>query len=504
MQDENGNILPRLQSALDAVPARFREDLDFEVDLFLAKLELLAAKARDPDFSQNTDKKRIKENLFEFLRDDLIYLLQKILVDPQAIYAQLPDIVPDHRDLIQILKELHVFTYYPVGKDFRRTSIIEHWFIYLYEQGYLSQDKTLNYFQLYKNRLYSLAEDVPYEFTDITRMVRKMLQGEESPMSFIEIYKAEIMLRNEILFALLRHLSTKNRLEYLISKEILEELSNHFINVLHEEVARQLRESLQELNARHEEVLKVKAVMDTEIRSAQKTQDRFLQKSLPTGDPRINFSLWYDPLLAVGGDVYHVDRISADEYSIFLADISGHGLGAALYFNTIRSSFERHRKYHDRPEKVLRKMNEDLYGKLEGNFVTAVFIYIHLKRKQIKFCNAGHPGPGCVQFDGDRARMRIMRSNSKALGIFERARFYESVLPLAPRNRLIIYTDGVTELADPAGHLLTERRFFTMFRGTEKLSTDEALAAVKVKLTAYQGSAPTEDDRSVIVADIRE
>ncbi len=500
--EDTAGMSEEIRRVIESLPGSMNKDLRFEVDQFLAKLELLSQKSKSPDFLDSIDRKAIRENLFEFLKDDTVYFLQKLLMDRQSVFERVPSLLPPHKEITQALKELNVTVYYPAGKDFSRPSILEKWYVRLWRLGRLSLPKIINFFDLYKYRLYSLTDNAPYEFSDLSRLVRRMLVSGDYDITFDEIYEAELILREEIIFGLLRKMTRTSRLEYLISKQIVSDLSDRFIRVLHEEMASQLREDLERARDLNKEVMKNKTVMDSEIKHALRIQNQNLQSSLPPHDDRCRFGLWYDPLMDLGGDYYHIDRKNEYEYTIFMADIAGHGLAAAMYTNTIRVSFEENKGYYERPEKLLRKMNEDLYGKLGDTFITAIFIHINIKKKILKYSNAGHPKAFLIESSDERRTVRFLRPNGKIMGIFQKVNFREMTLPLQKRNRLVVYTDGITESLGEQGLMLGEKGFLRMFNESLLTETEKAMRNVQEKLKIWQGTSPVEDDRTLIVADI--
>lgn len=484
--------------AIDSAPRDTLEELKFEVEQFLAKMQLIREKEAG---ELSVDRKRVKENLFEFLRDDLVYFLQKLLSEHRAGFEKMmPGMVPSHREIIFQLKEIQARAFYPVGKDFSKTSMVGRWFLTLHASGMLGQHNVMHYFDVYKNRLYSLVDEKPFGFSDLDTIVRKMLLSPRE-ISFDEIYHAEIELKKEITFTLLRRLSTQSRLEYLVSKEIIEELSDNFIRVLHRETSERLMRALAEMDELNRKMMEERKTVDSEIRIAAKTQDKNLQKELPTGDHRVQFALWYDPLMSVGGDFYTVRRISEHEYSIFLADISGHGIGAAMFFNTVRLAFEENQGHADRPEKTMRMLNEALYGKLSDNFVTAIYIYVNLKKRVLKYANGGHPKAFLIQKVQDKVQARFLRQTGRMLGLFEKVRFREYTVPLGETGRLIVYTDGITEAEGEKGGMLGERGLLSIVRPNLTLPADKAIEEIHTGVVKYQGSGHREDDRSVLIAD---
>ncbi len=494
--------LLEIQRAIDAIPPRMGGQIRFEVEQFLARLELLAQKGRTAAFGENIDRSRLRGNMFEFLRDDLIYFLQKMLANRQVLVMRVPDIAPPQREIRHALRELNVNTYYP-QRDFSKTAVLERWYLRLYRRGGFSLEKGRNYLDIFRNLMYSLTDDAPFEFADPRSFALRLLTSKDYGLSFDEVYDAELVLREEILFALLRRTTRANRIEYLISKEIITQISDKFVRTLHEEAELRLKADVERLTLMQKEADKSRTMIESEIKNAVRMQ-RNLQRALPKPSPRITFAAWSEPLLAVGGDYYRIDQINEEEYAIFLGDISGHGLGAAMYTNTVHVALEENLSSRDRPERLLRKMNESLVGKLGDTFVTAICIYIHLGRRILKYSNAGHPKAFLIRTEKGRQRPRFLRPNGRVLGVFLKNKYREVTMPLDPENRLVVYTDGITELlgSESKGEFLGERDFLRMFHGIPTGNPSESLDQIREKVRTWQGTAPLEDDRTVILADI--
>lgn len=474
------------------------DELRFEAHMFMGRLELLRIRAEGRE-AEVLNPKHVRENLYDYLRDDLIDFLQKILTG-NLLRKDFPDLQPLHREMIRILKELGVYVFFPAGKDFSRTTILERWYAALSVEDPLTLRKVVNYFGLYTTRLYSLLDEARAGYEDLRAVVRRLLASERYEIRFQEIYEAEIALREQILFSLLRSISTDRRLEYLVQKEIILSLSNQFITILHEEYSDNYQRLLGEHRERAEALEVERDSLNSEVRIAGYMAQKQFQKKLPDSDPRIRFALWYEPFMVVGGDYYRVVQIDKDEYAILLADIAGHGLGAAMYVNTLRITFEDKQHHLHRPERMLRRMNEELYGKLGDNFLTAIYVYINLKKKILRYCNAGHP-KGFYYERAESRRVRFLRPNSKVIGVFQKIKFREAELPIHDRGRIVLYTDGLPETFDPHQAMLGERGLSRILGNTDNLSPEQTIEHVKSGVAQFRGSAAVEDDRTLLVAD---
>lgn len=576
MPPESRHSPQALMATLDRLRARvdasLQTELDFELDLFVSRLELLESKSKqasnpasgfeaaaDPatappvaSYPGNTDYARIRSDLYAFLKDDLVFFLQKIHSGAYVRPAGFP-LIPDlNQDIADILRELRVYAR-PGARDYSGSTILERWYASLLEEGPLSAHSVIQYFAVYRGRLYSLEEDRPYIFENPGNLVRHLIrvpgetngiakteanatQSENSGLRFEQIYRAELKLREEIQMALLRHHASQydneqRRLDYLVAKEMVSELSDRFITQLHSEFERYYEERLAIQARLHSQMVAEKDNLDRELRQAARLQARSIQKELPTDDTRLNFALWYEPFSTVGGDYYRVIPLEKDVFGIFVADITGHGISAAMHFNTVVNSFEKCSDYLDRPDKLLRKMNEDLYGQLRDHFLTAIYVRLDLKKRELDYCNAGHPkgflaalpdvsntGAGDGEHNGDKKiprKVRFLRPNGKVLGAFRKAEFPRQSVPIYDRCRLILYTDGISETFEHTPgtdssnestrqyNLLGERGLLDLFDArTTEWDPARTLRHIQEKVRRFQGPAAPEDDRTLLITDI--
>lgn len=497
------NRLDRISQCIDKIQPDSQQDVQFEIDMFLARLELIETKSLQSNDLSNINRAMIRAQMYEFLKDDLVDFLHKILAE-KNLPASLPDLRPVHKDILHILKELGVYVFFPPGKDYNKSSIPERWLNDLILTGNLDLEQIFNFFWIYRNRLYSLSENSPYGFGNQSEMIRKIIRLDSKiNLSFVQIYRAELKLREQIMFALLRRFSPKNRLNYLVGKEMILKLSDEFIEVLHSEGEKYFQRLIRVQKRRQKYLQADRNKIKTEVSHAAKLQNKNLQSNLPEGDQRINFFLSYKPYMELSGDFYRIEKLNEDEYSIFLCDIAGHGVGAAMYFNTVKNSFEKFSKYLNRPDKLLGHMDKHLYGKLDDNFITAICVHINLKKNRINYCNAGHPKAFFSMLGPDRNRIRFLRPNAKILSVFENAQFKLKSFDFDGPHRLILYTDGISELFNDSGHMLGERGLLDIFKETPELEPKETFELVEQGLAKYQGSKKTiDDDRTMIIADI--
>lgn len=480
------------------------EELRFEVEMFLSKLKLLGSKDSNP--LQEIDREDLKHAMFLILREDMVYSLQKILSGAEFVNASFPDLTPIHREILSILKELGNYHRLHPGRDYSRVSLLESWFQGLAKTWTFNLQRVVDTFQIYRWKLYSFTSERPFTYQNPAQVIERILSPESSGLNFSQIYEAELLLKKNFQFHLLRRIGSENRLKYLISTEILGSESDSLIQNLHAVISNRLEELLNARQLEHESVLKEKLDLEKEFKQAERIQKKSFRADLPAPDDPVKMQILYKPVLPVGGDFYTIRRISGTEYGIFLADIAGHGIGAALFSNTLKTSFEKNSSYWERPGKLMRKLNDDVYGKLNDNFITGIYIYLNLKKKILKYANAGHNKGIIFNHSLPNFKLRFLSPGGKVLGIFPKLDYKEREIKFAPGDRIAIFTDGIPETHNPHQKMLGDREFYRWLtqesRETGPISQETVISNIENKLTKFRGAEKAEDDICLILIDL--
>jgi sigma-B regulation protein RsbU (phosphoserine phosphatase) len=184
------------------------------------------------------------------------------------------------------------------------------------------------------------------------------------------------------------------------------------------------------------------AAVDQEMRSAQEIQTSILPRELPVM-PGVKLAARYLPLANVAGDFYDVVTLDAHTVAVLVADVSGHGVPAALIASMVKVAFAS--ALHDTrdPGAVLTRMNATLSGMFARSYVTAACGVIDTRDRVLHYALAGHPPPLLV--DRTRGTSIALDERGIVLGFTASATFTTTSVPLATEARLVLYTDGVTE-----------------------------------------------------------
>jgi sigma-B regulation protein RsbU (phosphoserine phosphatase) len=156
----------------------------------------------------------------------------------------------------------------------------------------------------------------------------------------------------------------------------------------------------------------------------------------------------YVPMSSVAGDFYDFIIVDEKHVGILVADVSGHGLPAALIASMLQVALAAQSTHAFDPARVLAGLNRSLCGKFTRHFVTAAYIFVDIEKKSIGYAGAAHPpllvwraSTGCVS---------EVLENGLPLGLFPEATYSVVELAVEPGDKAVLYTDGVLETRSPS------------------------------------------------------
>lgn len=227
-----------------------------------------------------------------------------------------------------------------------------------------------------------------------------------------------------------------------------------------------------------------------------------IQRSLlPSELPRIpgvSLAASYLTSNEAGGDYYDFFEMGDGHWGVIVADVSGHGAGAATVMAMLQTILH---GFHDRgrgPAAMLAHANRELCRKrFESNFVTAFMGVLDADRRKLTFSNAGHNRPELRRAAGGVSE--IEGAASVPLGILDEAEYEDGELPLHPRDTMVLYTDGITEAFGPP----PKREMFGVHRLTEALEgcTGEpscVIDSIHQKLYSFTHARTRVDDQTIV------
>jgi serine phosphatase RsbU (regulator of sigma subunit) len=204
-------------------------------------------------------------------------------------------------------------------------------------------------------------------------------------------------------------------------------------------------------------------------------------------------------MTAVAGDFY--EFVAADENRIgfLVADVTGHGVPAALIASMIKVATQSVQASAHDPGEVLRGLNRILWKQLHEQYVSAAYLWIDTERGKALYSAAGHP-PLLRWSEGELERIE---SNGLLFGVVPDPVYPVRELAILEGERLLLYTDGLIEPQNVAGEFFGDRQLEQVIRKNESrppaLLVEQLLSEIRASQPA---SLPQQDDITLIVIDV--
>jgi sigma-B regulation protein RsbU (phosphoserine phosphatase) len=269
-----------------------------------------------------------------------------------------------------------------------------------------------------------------------------------------------------------------------------------------------LRRANAELARRRAELHRKNAQMEEDLKMAAELQSAMLPQQLPAFPPggapetsAFRFTHRYQPSGTVGGDFFNVTALSDTEAAVFICDVAGHGVRSALVAAMIRALVEELRPLARQPDRFLTKLNSDLFAILKhvGSPVltTAFFFVADAATGRVRYANAGHPTPLVLRREAGRVEPlpRASRATQPALGLFEDSQFHAAEIALAPRDVMLLFTDGLLEIHAPErNELYSQTHLIAALQRRLDAPLGDLLDGVLAEARQFAGGAGFEDD----------
>ena len=235
-------------------------------------------------------------------------------------------------------------------------------------------------------------------------------------------------------------------------------------------------------------------IHEQELQRAREIQQSLLPKEIPQL-PGIAVATAWRPARAVGGDYFDVLRLDGNRLAICIADVSGKGVAAALLMANVQASLRASVRDLDSPARVCGIVNGMLCESIAANkFVTFFCGVLDANTRTFRYCNAGHPYPILVS----AGAAHTLDQGGAVLGVFPSWNYQDSSVNLKSGDRLLLFTDGITEAEDAQGEEFGVERVAAFGKAHAASSAAELNEQLLAQVSDFCG-AQFQDDATLVV-----
>jgi phosphoserine phosphatase RsbU/P len=254
------------------------------------------------------------------------------------------------------------------------------------------------------------------------------------------------------------------------------------------------RRAAEEARAR-EEALIHQQEQEREIVEAKAIQEKLLPREIPQMPGYEIASAWQSARL-VGGDYFDILPLDEKTLGICIADVAGKGMPAALLMSNLQAAVRGLSSLTVAPDLLCSRLNSIVYRNTDSDrFITFFYAQLEGPLRRLAYVNAGHNAPFVVRSDGSHERLR---DGGAVLGVFASRNYEMGSAQLSAGDRVILFTDGVTEACSPSGEEFGEARLLRLLTDHRTLSADELQAKILAVVAEFSGG-PWQDDATLLV-----
>jgi len=260
------------------------------------------------------------------------------------------------------------------------------------------------------------------------------------------------------------------------------------------------KERLEQRNAELQRSVELGAarieMQEQELQRAREIQQSLLPKDIPQL-PGFDVATAWQPAREVGGDYFDVLRLGENRLAICIADVVGKGVSAALLMANVQAAVRAFARDSESPAWVCDRVNSVLCGNIAAEkFVTFFYGVLDAKGRTLQYCNAGHPPPILVSSDSTLQ----LPAGGAVLGVFPTWRYEDATVPLNAGDRLLLFTDGITEAPGTDGREFGEENLAVLAKANRASPASELNARVLAQVNHFCRGKFQDDATLLVVA----
>ena len=261
-----------------------------------------------------------------------------------------------------------------------------------------------------------------------------------------------------------------------------------------------LKEKTNKLEFIIEELERHNETMRNELDMAQNIQGSIMPKE--SLSDQISVGVYYGPLEKVSGDYYDIFSLPDGSVGVLITDTSGHGIATVLVTLMAKVHFSSFAESETNPGELFNNVNRELSKSIvTSDYLTAFYFVIH-PDLSVDYCNASHRK--AIIYHAQTGELEELDTEGFLIGAIEEAPtpYETSHTKLEPKDRIILYTDGIVEGTNPAGEEYGNERFNDKIKELAHLNVEEFNAEIMKDVDAFAAKEPRKDDYTLFTIEI--
>jgi sigma-B regulation protein RsbU (phosphoserine phosphatase) len=235
---------------------------------------------------------------------------------------------------------------------------------------------------------------------------------------------------------------------------------------------------------------------EEEMQRAREIQQALLPKEIPQL-PGFEVAAAWRPARAVSGDYFDVFPLGDHQLCICIADVVGKGVSAALLMANAQAAVRALASTSESPAGLCTRVNRLLCENIAtGKFVTFFYGVLDSQTRMFSYCNAGHPNPIVIS----HGRAGTLDKSGAVLGVFPAWAYEDGSIGLQPEDRLLLFTDGITEAEGPDTKEFGEEKIASFAESNPRKSARELTSGLLERVNSFCGGRFQDDATLVVVA----
>ncbi len=215
-----------------------------------------------------------------------------------------------------------------------------------------------------------------------------------------------------------------------------------------------------------------------------------------------NVDSLYMAMESLGGDIYDVRRLGRKTFSFMISDVSGHGVPAALITTMAKMSFINHGHFSKTPAQICTEVNHDMVELILDTdyYLTAFYAILDTENLVLSYTNCGHQKPLLYREKTDE----IINLDGKGffLGSFENSEYETESIKLELNDKILFYTDGITEARNHEGEFYSFERLVEFTQRHKHIPYNEFLKKFIQEFNQFCGNRPVDDDIAILLVEV--